>query len=98
VKHEFRSDEDSEQANMFREWLENETINGLEKSYGDGEAVKAVIFLFVSRAFEAHMPEKEIAQIFGRSVVKAGYLETDEDALFSWLEYFAQIARGTYSK
>ena len=96
MKHDFRKEPDGTEDTRFREWLEDETIEALKRDYGDGEATKATVFLFVNRAYEAHMPEDEIAELFGKCVVRAGYREEDEEAVFSWLDAFGQIAKGVH--
>ena len=96
MKHDFRNRTDGAEANRFRGWLERETVDSLRRGYGDGEATKAAIFLFVNRAYEAHMPEPEIGALFGRCVIQAGFREEDEEPAFVWLEHFAAIAEGVY--
>jgi len=96
MKHDFRTEPDGTEATRFREWLEGETTGALKRDYGDGEATKATVFLFVNRAYEAHMPEEEIAGLFAKCVVRAGYREEDEEAVFSWLDAFGQIAKGVH--
>lgn len=92
MKHDFRLQPTGDAADRFCSWLEQETINMLRRSYGDGEATKGDIFLFVNRAYEAHMPETQIGEAFGRCMVRAGYQEQDEEPLLSWLEAFGQLA------
>ena len=96
MKHDFRNRTDGAEADRFRGWLERETVDSLRRGYGDGEAAKAAIFLFVNRAYEAHMPEPEIGALFGRCVVQGGFREEDEEPAFVWLEHFAAIAEGVH--
>lgn len=96
MKHDFRKQLSGELANAFYSWLEQETIDSLRRSYGDGESTKGAIFLFVNRAYEAHMPETQIGELFGRCMVRAGFREQDEEPAFSWLEHFSQIAMGVH--
>jgi hypothetical protein len=92
MKHDFRAMPDGPEATEFLEWLEKETSAGLRRSYGDGEATKAMIFLYANRAYEAHMPEQEIGGLFGKCVVRAGYCEEEEPPAFEWLEHYGAIA------
>jgi hypothetical protein len=96
MKHDFRQEPTGEPAERFCSWLEQETIDSLRRSYGDGEATKSAIFLFVNRAYEAHMPEEQIGQLFAKSIVRAGFREEDEEPAFAWLEHFGQIAAGVH--
>jgi hypothetical protein len=64
----------------------------MRRSYGDGEATKGALLLFVNRAYEAHMPEAQIGEIYGGCIVRAGFREQDEEPAFAWLEHFGQIA------
>ncbi len=92
MKHDFRAQPTGDAADQFCSWLEQEATEALRRSHGDGEATKAAIFLFVNRAYEAHMPEQRIGGMFGRCVVRAGFREQDEESAFSWLEHFGELA------
>jgi hypothetical protein len=96
MKHDFRTAPDGEAAERFRAWLERETTDGLKRAFGNPESTKTVIFLFVNRAFEAHMPEQMIGQTFGKCIARAGLGEPDQEAAISWLEAFAELARGVH--
>lgn len=96
MKHDFRTQPTGEAADRFCSWLEQETIEMLRRSYGDAEATKSTIFLFVNRAFEAHLPEAEIGAMFGKCIVRAGFQEQDEEAVFAWLDFFGQLARNVH--
>lgn len=97
MKHNFHQHPSGEDAEHFCSWLEQETPDSLSRSIGDGEATKSAIFLFVNRAYEAHMPEEQIGQLFGKCIVRAGFREEDEEPAFAWLGYFGQIAAGIQS-
>jgi hypothetical protein len=96
MKHDFATSEDDAAAARFIAWLEAETIAGLRRTYGDGEGTKTMIFLFVNRAFEAHMPEPLIGEIFGKCIVRAGYREEEEGPAFDLLEFLGGNARGVH--
>ena len=68
----------------------------LRRSYGDGEATKCAIFLFVNRAYEVHMPEAQIGEMFGKCIVRAGFREQDEEPAFAWLAHFGQLTSGVH--
>jgi hypothetical protein len=92
MKHDFRAQPSGEAAERFRAWLEAETVDTLRRAYSDAEGTKGAIFLFVNRAFEAHLPEAEIPALFGTCIVRAGFQERDEEPAFAWLEHFCEIA------
>lgn len=92
MKHDFRLHPSGESADRFSSWLEQESFESLRRSYGDGEATKSAMFLFVNRAYETHMSDDQVGAIFGKCVVRAGFREQDEEAAFAWLEHFAQFA------
>ncbi|MDP6545096.1 MAG: hypothetical protein QGH60_14000 [Phycisphaerae bacterium] len=96
MKHNYKNSTDENAGEQLRQRLETETVADLMSSYGDVEATKAAIFLFVNRAFESQMPESQIAELFGRCIVRAGFREEDEEPAFAWLETFAHVARGVY--
>ncbi len=93
MKHDFRSDPDSVDAQRFLEWLEEQTCSHLHRDFGDAEATRGSIFLFANRACEAGLPDAELAGIFGRSLAKAGYGPAEEDAAITILELFVETAR-----
>ena len=97
MKHDFRKEPMGADADRFCEWLLAETTTALARDYGHAESTKASIFLFVNRAFESHMPEDRIAEIFGKSIVRAGFQEHEQEPAFDWFELFAGIARGVYA-
>ena len=97
MKHDFATSTDKAADERFRAWLEAETIDGLKRSYGDAEGTKAMVFLFVNRAYKAHMPEALIGETFGKCIVRAGYREEDEAPAFDLLEHLGRIARGVHS-
>ena len=68
----------------------------LRRSIGDAEGLKTTIFLYVNRAYEAHMQEEEIGELFGRCFVQAGFGEEDEDFAFNTLEFLGEIAKNVH--
>lgn len=97
MKHDFRIESTGIAADSFCEWLQSETTTALVRDYGNAEATKASIFLFVNRAFEAHLPESKVAEFFGKSVARAGYSEQEQEPAFAWFETFVNVARGAHS-
>lgn len=96
MKHDFRIESIGPAADRFCDWLLSETTDSLARDYGDAEATKTSIFLFVNRAIEARLPDARVAEIFGKSLVRAGYQEQDEASALAWLESFTEISRGVH--
>jgi hypothetical protein len=96
--HDFSKQPTGSAADEFRTWIEHETIDTLRRSYGNAEATKTAIFLFVNRAYEAHMPDPEIAELFGKCIVRAGFREEDEEPAFDWLDFFGQLAAKVHGR
>ncbi|MEM1175735.1 MAG: hypothetical protein AAGA33_07525 [Pseudomonadota bacterium] len=96
MKHDFRGDPDSARAQAFCDWLENETSNALRNDHGNIEAIKSSVFLYVNRAYEAGLPDAAVGRLFGRSIVKAGYSEEEQDAVFDLLESLAPVAKSVH--
>ena len=97
MKHDFRQQPSGAAAEQFCSWLEHHTTVSLRRSYGDGEATKSAISLFVNRAYEAHMPEAQIGEMFGKCIVRAGFREQDEEPPFACLEHFGQLTSGVHN-
>ena len=98
MKHDFREKPTGEEADQFLAWLESETIETLRRSQGDSEGTKTFIFLYVNRAYEAHLPEDQIGELFGKCFVRAGRPQEEEDTAFNLLEFFGQIAERTHGR
>src|SRR5262245_33594462 len=96
MKHDFRHQPSGEAAEQFCSWLEQETTSSLRGSHGQAEVTKSAIFLFVNRAYEAHMPKAQIGEMFGKCIVRAGFREQDEEPAIVWLEHFGQLAAGVH--
>jgi hypothetical protein len=73
MKQDFRQQPCGEAAQRFCSWLEQDTVAMLRRSYGDAEATKGAIFLFVNRAYESHMPEARIGELFGKCKTRNRY-------------------------
>ena len=97
MKHDFRADPSSTQAEAFLEWLESETTSALRRDRGDAEATKSSVFLYVNRAYEAGLPDHLIGGMFGRCVVGAGFNEAEQEPAFDLLEALAEIAKKVHS-
>ena len=90
MKYDFRQQPEGEAADRFLSWLEEETVSYLRRCRGDAEALKSGIFLYVNRAYEAHMADNQIWALFAKSFVRSGWPEEDKAAAFDLLESLAR--------
>ncbi|MFK7955449.1 MAG: hypothetical protein AB8B96_05080 [Lysobacterales bacterium] len=97
MKHNYRTDPNSDNAQLFLSWLETETVKTLRSDYGNLDAVKSSTFLYVNRAYEAGLPDDIVGHIFGKCISKAGYSEAEQDIVFDLLETLATTAKGVHS-
>lgn len=97
MKHDYRSDPNSDKAQLFLSWLETETADALRSDYGNVEAVKSSVFLYVNRAYEAGLPDGLVGQIFGKCIAKAGYSEAEQDSIFDLLESLGATAKAVHA-
>jgi hypothetical protein len=93
MKYDYRSDPDSDEAQSFLSWLEAETSNALRDDYGNIEAVKSSVFLYVNRAYEAGLPDSLVGKILGSCVATAGYNEAEQEVMFELLESLTATAK-----
>jgi hypothetical protein len=96
-KHDFTLEPTGDAADRFRSWLEQSTADMLRRTFGDPEGTKTAIFLFVNRAYEAKMPDREIGAMFGRCFVQANGAPEDEEAAWNLLEFLGGIAKQSHA-
>ena len=96
MKHDDSDKSDGANTDKFESQLLEQTIENLKDSYGDLEAVKSSLFLFVNRAYESKLAEENISEILGVAVVRARYSEAEEDWAFEIADKFAEIAKATH--
>jgi len=92
MKFDKRKNHSGDALNDFLFWLENETTSCLNRSHGNGEMVKACMFLYTNRANEAHLDEELIYQIIGKCIGRAGYSEQEESYAFDMFEPLHSLA------
>jgi len=92
-EHDFSVESTGEGADQFKARLEEETTELLLRSRGDAERTKTAIFLFVSRAYKAKMPQDKIGALFAKCFICAGRLPEEQDTACGHLEFFGAIAR-----
>jgi hypothetical protein len=91
MKHDFAISGDKAVEDQFLLRLETETVDCLKQTYGDGEGTKAMIFLFVNRAYETHMAEPLIGEAFGRCIVRVGTEKKMKIPLSTYWNFLAAL-------
>ncbi len=96
MKYDARSDPDRKHLTEFTDWLLTQTIQSLKHAPDDKSAVRAAVFLFLHRAFEAHLDQETIGQAFGVAVVRAGFNDEQEQVAMDELGMLEQIIGKMY--
>lgn len=100
MKYDAKSRYNEIKHSEFKEWLANETVSALIVSKGKPEEIKACVFLFLHRAYEAHLDADEIVQLLGiqkPSIIEmAGLLGEDEKAVLSSYELLDPVISKIY--
>ena len=84
MKFDARTEANGEKKLAFVEWLFETTVRDLRRSSGDQAMIRAALFLFLNRAYEAHLDPDEIVELLGIAnpniLSAAGYTGADEAA------------------
>jgi hypothetical protein len=82
MKFDARTNEDPKNHEAFIDWLSSETVSGLTRASGDPDALHAVVFLYLSRSYEAHLDPDLICDLLGvhqtSILTRAGLSKSDE--------------------
>jgi hypothetical protein len=84
MKFDARKDNDDLKRIEFKDWLTKETVNDLKRSEGKPEELKSCIFLFLNRAYEAHLDPDEIVNMLGvdqTSILELANLEGADEQI-----------------
>jgi hypothetical protein len=65
MKFNAHTDKSAAGKETFITWLLNETVSALQRAAGKPEALKAAVFLYLNRAYEAGLSADEITDLFG---------------------------------
>src|SRR4051794_15823045 len=87
MKFDARIDRSPEKKAAFVAWLSDETVSGLARAAGNSEALKAVVFLYLNRAYEAGLPADEITDMLGigpkSAMSRASLSQKDEQSVLA---------------
>ena len=92
MRFDARNNPDPVAKQAFIEWLSGETVSGLQRGPDDRESFRGVVFLYLNRAYEAHLDPDLITDLFGVSpgnvLSRAGMSKAAEAMA---LEAFAEL-------
>ncbi len=100
MKFDARKNRDPARREAFIEWLVAEAVSGLQRAAGDAESLRAVVFLYLNRGYEAGLGADVICDRLGiteRSVlVRAELSEVDQQAVLDAFEELDPIIEAMY--
>jgi hypothetical protein len=99
MRFDARLDRDPKARADFIEWLVSEAASGLKRA-GGTEAIKGVVFLYLSRAYEAQLEPDLICELLGvadgSALHRAGLSKADERAAMDAYEALDPILKLQY--
>lgn len=85
MRYDARVNPDPAARAAFTEWLVREAASGLQRARGDADALRGIVFLYLSRAYEAGLDPEAALQLFGvgpgTAVDEAGLSLEDQEAV-----------------
>jgi len=100
MKFDARKDHDPQKRDAFIEWLVTEAASGLQQSAGIPEALRAVVFLYLHRAYEAGLGADLVCDLLGITqhsvLVRANLSETDQLTVLDAFEVLDPIIAAAY--
>jgi hypothetical protein len=101
MKFDARTSDDPAEHASFVEWLVSETASGLSRSRGNRESLRASLFLYLNRAYEARLSPDLIADLIGCAeggiLDRAGLSAAEESAVIDEFEILAPIIEATHN-
>jgi len=83
VKYDARTDVENTQREAFLGWLTRSTVEDLKRCGEDKEKLGTAVFLFLNRAYEAHLDADLIVDLLGAkpgSILDAAELSSTAEA------------------
>jgi hypothetical protein len=102
MKSEPNQSPSPEKRNAFVAWLVDETVSAFVRAAGDREALKAAVFLFLNRAYEAGLAADEITDLLGigpkSAMSRASLSKTDEEAVFAAFDELDELIESVHAQ
>jgi hypothetical protein len=100
MKFNARKNRDPGKRKAFIKWLVAEAASGLRRAKGDAESLRAVVFLYLNRAYEAGLEPDEICDLLGATrgnvLNKSRLSRKDEQEVLDAYEVLDPIVEATY--
>ena len=100
MKFDARIEPSPEKKTAFVAWLVGETVSGLSGAAGNPEALKAVVFLYLNRAYEARLPAEEITDLLGigpsSAMSRASLSKEDEKAVLAAFDELDEVIEAVH--
>ena len=101
MKFDARSDASPEKKEAFTAWLVAETASMLRRAAGDSEALKAAVFLYLNRAYEAGLQPNEVTDLLGigpkSAMSLAALVKKDEESVLAAFDALDALAEAVHS-
>ena len=102
MNYNVRRDAPSKTKEEFVAWLLDETVSMLQRSAGNGEALKGAVFLFLNRAYEAGIPADQITDMLGigakSALSRAALGKEDEQSVLNAFDALDGVVEAVYSE
>jgi len=102
MKFDVRSDSSPEKRNAFVAWLVGETALTLTRSAGNPEGLKAAVFLYLNRAYEARLPADEITDLLGigpaSAMSHASLSKKDEESVLAAFDELDELIEAVHAR
>jgi hypothetical protein len=100
MKFDARKNRNPKQRRALIKWLVEEAASGLRRAKGDAESIRAVVFPYLHRAYEAGLEPDEIGDLLGVArgnvLNKARLSRRDEQEVLAAYEVLDPIVEATY--
>jgi hypothetical protein len=101
MKFDAQNDHDPTRREAFIEWLVAEAASGLQRAAGNAESLRAMVFLYLHRGYEAGLQADLIADLLGITehsvLVRANLAEEDQQVVLDSFEELDPIIEQMYS-
>jgi hypothetical protein len=97
-----RTDLSPGKKEAFIAWLIDETASGLRRASGDCDALKAVVFLYLNRAYQARLSADEITDVLGvgstSAMSRAALTKEDDEVVLQAFETLDPLVEAIHTQ